>query len=434
MRCHRCQKEATVILTEPVKGQRRELHLCPNCARKAGLPLPESPPNLALDAVVQSLIVTHVGELVGELAELTCPDCGIKFMEYRAGGRLGCPRDYRVFAAGLLPLIQRFHGATRHVGKAARRARAPTIGCGSAPACARRSPGKTTRKPRGCATSSAPRIHRHDSRRPHEIIRRVAARHRPGERHRHVLSHPAGPQPRRLPLHQPRQPRREVRDRGPLPRRARARPARPVLSSTSTAWRRSTGSSWSSARSSPASCPPATAPAASRSARRRTSRSWSTRRTISASSSCSRASGCPRSGTRSTSSTTSSRSTWPTPISPQLGYLTACPTNVGTGIRVGVMLHLPGLVQTKQIDKVFRALQKINLAVRGLYGEGSQASGDFYQISNQQTLGKSRARADQDPDRRRPPGPHSTSARPARRCSPSGRSTCTTRSAGRMAS
>jgi protein arginine kinase activator len=122
MRCHRCQKEATVILTEPVKGQKRELHLCPNCARKAGLPLPESPPNLALDAVVQSLIVTHVGELVGELAELTCPDCGIKFMEYRAGGRLGCPRDYRVFGAGLLPLIQRFHGATRHVGKAARRA------------------------------------------------------------------------------------------------------------------------------------------------------------------------------------------------------------------------------------------------------------------------------------------------------------------------
>jgi protein arginine kinase len=75
--------------------------------------------------------------------------------------------------------------------------------------------------------------------------------------------------------------------------------------------------------------------------------------------------------------------------SPQLGYLTACPTNVGTGIRVGVMVHLPALVQTKQIDKVFRALQKINLAVRGLHGEGTQASGDFYQISNQQTLGKS---------------------------------------------
>jgi protein arginine kinase len=76
-------------------------------------------------------------------------------------------------------------------------------------------------------------------------------------------------------------------------------------------------------------------------------------------------------------------------FSPQLGYLTACPTNVGTGIRVGVMLHLPALVQTKQIEKVFRALHKINLAVRGLYGEGTQAFGDFYQISNQQTLGQS---------------------------------------------
>ena len=70
------------------------------------------------------------------------------------------------------------------------------------------------------------------------------------------------------------------------------------------------------------------------------------------------------------------------------GYLTACPTNVGTGIRVSVMLHLPALVITKEIEKVFRALQKISLAVRGLYGEGSQAMGDFYQISNQTTLGK----------------------------------------------
>jgi protein arginine kinase len=71
-----------------------------------------------------------------------------------------------------------------------------------------------------------------------------------------------------------------------------------------------------------------------------------------------------------------------------LGYLTACPTNVGTGMRVSVMLHLPALVITRQIEKVFRSLHKISLAVRGLYGEGSQAMGDFYQISNQITLGK----------------------------------------------
>ena len=73
----------------------------------------------------------------------------------------------------------------------------------------------------------------------------------------------------------------------------------------------------------------------------------------------------------------------------RLGYLTACPTNVGTGLRVSVMLHLPALVITRQIEKVFRSLQKISLAVRGLYGEGSQAMGDFYQISNQITLGRS---------------------------------------------
>src|SRR5436309_5194607 len=76
-------------------------------------------------------------------------------------------------------------------------------------------------------------------------------------------------------------------------------------------------------------------------------------------------------------------------FSDDFGYLTACPTNVGTGMRASVMLHLPALDATKQIEKVFRALQKINLAVRGLYGEGSRASGHFYQISNQVTLGKS---------------------------------------------
>ncbi len=76
-------------------------------------------------------------------------------------------------------------------------------------------------------------------------------------------------------------------------------------------------------------------------------------------------------------------------FSPQFGYLTACPTNVGTGMRVSVMLHLPALVMTKQIEKVFHAVTKINLAVRGFYGEGTQASGDFYQISNQVTLGRS---------------------------------------------
>jgi protein arginine kinase len=75
-------------------------------------------------------------------------------------------------------------------------------------------------------------------------------------------------------------------------------------------------------------------------------------------------------------------------FSPRYGYLTACPTNVGTGLRVSLMVHLPALGYMKQIEKVFQAISKIGLAVRGLYGEGTQALGDFYQISNQVTLGR----------------------------------------------
>lgn len=71
------------------------------------------------------------------------------------------------------------------------------------------------------------------------------------------------------------------------------------------------------------------------------------------------------------------------------GFLTACPTNVGTGIRVSVMLHLPALKMTKEIERVARAARDLRLAVRGLYGEGTEAVGDLFQISNQTTLGKS---------------------------------------------
>ncbi|MCC7300726.1 MAG: protein arginine kinase [Verrucomicrobia bacterium] len=75
-------------------------------------------------------------------------------------------------------------------------------------------------------------------------------------------------------------------------------------------------------------------------------------------------------------------------FSSKLGYLTACPSNVGTGLRASVMLHLPGLVLTEEIKPVINAVSKIGLAVRGLWGEGSEASGHMFQISNQITLGK----------------------------------------------
>lgn len=76
-------------------------------------------------------------------------------------------------------------------------------------------------------------------------------------------------------------------------------------------------------------------------------------------------------------------------FSPEWGYLTACPTNTGTGMRGSVMLHLPALVMTRSIDRVLAAISKLSFTTRGLYGEGTQATGNFFQISNQVSLGHS---------------------------------------------
>jgi protein arginine kinase len=73
----------------------------------------------------------------------------------------------------------------------------------------------------------------------------------------------------------------------------------------------------------------------------------------------------------------------------RFGYLTACPTNLGTGIRVSAMLHLPGLVLAEQINQIITAVTKLGHAVRGLYGEGTEALGNVFQVSNQMTLGES---------------------------------------------
>lgn len=73
----------------------------------------------------------------------------------------------------------------------------------------------------------------------------------------------------------------------------------------------------------------------------------------------------------------------------EIGFLTACPTNVGTGLRVSVMLHLPALVITRRINHILSAVSQVSLAVRGLYGEGTEMTGNLFQISNQITLGQS---------------------------------------------
>ncbi|HEY5653509.1 MAG TPA: protein arginine kinase [Pontiella sp.] len=75
-------------------------------------------------------------------------------------------------------------------------------------------------------------------------------------------------------------------------------------------------------------------------------------------------------------------------FSPKLGYLTSCPSNVGTGMRASVMLHLPGLVLMKEMEPVMNGISKIGLAVRGMWGEGTEAAGNMFQVSNQITLGR----------------------------------------------
>jgi protein arginine kinase activator len=118
VKCQFCSKPATVHLTLIENKQKKELHLCQECA-EAQQALKQQ--ELNLPAILQTLIGQHVGPLTDELSRLTCPACGIRYMEFRAAGRLGCPHDYSVFRAGLEPLLKRIHRTGRHVGKRPRR-------------------------------------------------------------------------------------------------------------------------------------------------------------------------------------------------------------------------------------------------------------------------------------------------------------------------
>jgi protein arginine kinase activator len=118
MKCQSCSKPATVHLTDIVNGHKKELHLCQTCAEQKQLMKDQE---LNLSAILQTVIGQHISQLSDDLARLTCPACGIKYMEFRAEGRLGCPHDYEVFRAGLAPLLERIHRAGRHNGKRPRR-------------------------------------------------------------------------------------------------------------------------------------------------------------------------------------------------------------------------------------------------------------------------------------------------------------------------
>lgn len=119
MKCKYCANPATVHLT-PIQGEGAggTLHLCAGCAEKHELGKGQE---LNLSMILQALIGAHVGAWSDELSRLQCPACGMKYMDFRAEGRLGCPHEYSVFRKGLLPLLERIHRAEQHQGKRPRR-------------------------------------------------------------------------------------------------------------------------------------------------------------------------------------------------------------------------------------------------------------------------------------------------------------------------
>ena len=114
MQCQKCEKNlATVHVTDIIDGVRNEQHLCEQCAQVTGLPFASS------FSVSKFLgLMEAAGSSGGVPAqEVACPDCGMTLSEFRTSGRFGCARDYEVFREHLEPMLEKMHGATRHVGK-----------------------------------------------------------------------------------------------------------------------------------------------------------------------------------------------------------------------------------------------------------------------------------------------------------------------------
>lgn len=113
--CEQCGQPATIHLCHPQSGQEPlEIHLCSGCAEKKNLLVGKE---LQISAIVQMMMSKYGGEGAEKLARLACPTCGLHYTEFRTQGRLGCPHDYEAFRTGLVPLLERIHQKTVHVGK-----------------------------------------------------------------------------------------------------------------------------------------------------------------------------------------------------------------------------------------------------------------------------------------------------------------------------
>lgn len=115
MLCQKCKKKpATVHLTDLIKGEKRERHLCEKCAAQEGVSVQQ---HLSITDVLNSFLMSQ--STIQELAQLKCPDCGMSFVEFRSQGLLGCPNDYDVFGEALANVVAKTqNGQTHHTGKA----------------------------------------------------------------------------------------------------------------------------------------------------------------------------------------------------------------------------------------------------------------------------------------------------------------------------
>ena len=117
MQCQNCSKAATVHLTEIVNGQKLERHLCAECAQKEGITVKQQ---VSLNELLTNIVAAQAE--AQELGDLTCPHCGLRWLEFRKEGVLGCPQDYEAFREPLRDLLERVQdGAARHIGRVPRR-------------------------------------------------------------------------------------------------------------------------------------------------------------------------------------------------------------------------------------------------------------------------------------------------------------------------
>jgi len=114
--CQICKKnQATVHLTEIIKDKKREIHLCEECAAKKGVAFKST--SFTISDLVSGLVNTQAAQEIAKMSQIKCPICGLSYLEFRQHGRLGCATDYTVFKEGLMPLLEKIHGDTEHLGK-----------------------------------------------------------------------------------------------------------------------------------------------------------------------------------------------------------------------------------------------------------------------------------------------------------------------------